>query len=84
MWISSLLLITMPLSLPDRALFVKLFYQNDNPAAVALRKFRTLKRMRKDPLTIKGLRTMVAKFEKKQVHLTFLLEEEESLFPQTE
>lgn len=64
MWISSLLLITMSLSLPDRALLVKLFYQNDNSAVVALRKFRTLKRMRKGPLTVKGLRLMVAKFEK--------------------
>ena len=63
MRISSLLLITMSLSLPDRALLVKLFYQNDNSAVVALRKFRTLKRMRKGPLTVKDLQIVVAKFE---------------------
>ncbi|GFU40407.1 uncharacterized protein TNCV_4255811 [Trichonephila clavipes] len=49
----------MSLRLPDRALIVKLFYQNNNSAIVALRKFRTLK----DPLTVKNLRLMVTKFE---------------------
>ncbi|GFV06662.1 uncharacterized protein TNCV_2949841 [Trichonephila clavipes] len=49
----------MSLRLPDRALIVKLFYQNDNSAIVALRKFRTLKGMRKGPLTVKNLRLMV-------------------------
>ncbi|GFW64834.1 uncharacterized protein TNCV_3066911 [Trichonephila clavipes] len=51
----------MSLCLPDRALLVKLFYQNDNSAIVALRKFRTL--LRKGPLTAKNLRWMVTKFE---------------------
>ncbi|GFW06585.1 uncharacterized protein TNCV_2189181 [Trichonephila clavipes] len=53
----------MSLSLPDRALLLKLFYRNDNSAIVALWKFRTLKGMRKDPLTAKNLRLMVTKFE---------------------
>ncbi|GFU86465.1 uncharacterized protein TNCV_1418171 [Trichonephila clavipes] len=53
----------MSLCLPDRALLVKLFYQNDNSAIVALRKFRTLKGLRKGPLTAKNLRWMVTKFE---------------------
>ncbi|GFS81324.1 DUF4817 domain-containing protein [Trichonephila clavipes] len=53
----------MPLRLPDRALIVKLFYQNDNSALVALRKFRTLEGMRKGPLTVKNLQLMVTKFE---------------------
>ncbi|GFS51044.1 hypothetical protein TNCV_3277691 [Trichonephila clavipes] len=53
----------MSLCLPDRALLVKLFYQNDNPAIVALRKFRTLKGLRKSPFTAKNLRLMVTKFE---------------------
>ncbi|GFW49091.1 hypothetical protein TNCV_467191 [Trichonephila clavipes] len=53
----------MSLCLPDRALLVKLFYQNDNSAIVALRKFRTLKELRKGPLTAKNLRLMVTKFE---------------------
>ncbi|GFU55435.1 uncharacterized protein TNCV_2550231 [Trichonephila clavipes] len=52
----------MSLCLPDRALLVKLFYQNDNSAIVALRKFRTLKGLRKGPLTAKNLRLMVTKF----------------------
>ncbi|GFS88528.1 reverse transcriptase domain-containing protein [Trichonephila clavipes] len=53
----------MSLRLPDRALLVKLFYQNDNSAMVAVRKFWTLKGMRKGPLTAKNLRLMVTKFE---------------------
>ncbi|GFW33253.1 uncharacterized protein TNCV_2859311 [Trichonephila clavipes] len=53
----------MPLRLPDRALIVKLFYPNDNSAIGTLRKFRTLKGMRKGPLTVKNLRLMVTKFE---------------------
>ncbi|GFY13505.1 hypothetical protein TNCV_4958751 [Trichonephila clavipes] len=53
----------MSLCLPDRALLVKLFYQNDNSAIVALRKFRTLKGLRKGPLTAKNLQLMVIKFE---------------------
>ncbi|GFV60772.1 uncharacterized protein TNCV_1780761 [Trichonephila clavipes] len=53
----------MSLRLPDRALLVKLFCQNDNTAIVALRKFRTLKWMRKGELTAINLRLMVTKFE---------------------
>ncbi|GFV13635.1 catalase [Trichonephila clavipes] len=53
----------MSLCLPDRALLVKLFYQIDNSAIVALRRFRTLKGLRKGPLTAKYLRLMVTKFE---------------------
>ncbi|GFX08607.1 uncharacterized protein TNCV_4171061 [Trichonephila clavipes] len=53
----------MSLRLPDRALLVKLFYQNDNSAIVALRKFRNLKGMRKGPLTAINLQLMVTKYE---------------------
>ncbi|GFX52012.1 uncharacterized protein TNCV_4653411 [Trichonephila clavipes] len=53
----------MSLRLLDRALLVKLFYQNDNSVIVALRKFWTLKEMREGPLTAKNLRLMVTKFE---------------------
>ncbi|GFU19327.1 uncharacterized protein TNCV_3032491 [Trichonephila clavipes] len=53
----------MSLCLPDRALLVKLFYQNDNSAIVALRKFRTLKGLPKGPLNAKNLRLMLTKFE---------------------
>ncbi|GFV91990.1 hypothetical protein TNCV_1894261 [Trichonephila clavipes] len=49
----------MSLRLPTQALLVKLFYQNDNSAIVALRKFRTLKGMRKCPLIAINLRLMV-------------------------
>ncbi|GFW76227.1 uncharacterized protein TNCV_3800621 [Trichonephila clavipes] len=48
----------MSLCLPDRALLLKLFYQNDNSAVVALRKFRTLKGLQKGLLTAKNLRLM--------------------------
>ncbi|GFV79825.1 uncharacterized protein TNCV_1726501 [Trichonephila clavipes] len=53
----------MSLCLPDRALLVKLFYQNDNSAIVVVRKFRTLKGLRKGPLTAKTLRVILTKFE---------------------
>ncbi|GFX44286.1 DUF4817 domain-containing protein [Trichonephila clavipes] len=53
----------MSLRLPDRALLVKLFYQNNNSAIVGLQKFRTLKGMRKGPMTAINLRLMVTKFE---------------------
>ncbi|GFW39675.1 uncharacterized protein TNCV_3188461 [Trichonephila clavipes] len=53
----------MSLRLLDRALLVKLFYQNDNSTIVALQKFRTLKGIRKGPLSAKNLRLMVTKFE---------------------
>ena len=55
---------TISLSLPNRAVLVKLFCYNDNSTLVALRKFGTLKRMRKFTLTIKNPRIMVAKSEK--------------------
>ncbi|GFT22320.1 DUF4817 domain-containing protein [Trichonephila clavipes] len=53
----------MSLRLPDRALLVKLFYQNDHSTIVDLRKFRILKGMRKGPLTAINLQLMVTKFE---------------------
>ncbi|GFX28746.1 hypothetical protein TNCV_4249851 [Trichonephila clavipes] len=53
----------MSLRLPDRALLVKLFNQNDISAIVALRKFRTLKGMQKGPLTAINLQLMITKFE---------------------
>ena len=57
-----LLQVTMSFSQPDRALLVKLFYQNNNSAV--LQKFRTLKGVRNGPLTVKILRIMIIKFEK--------------------
>ncbi|GBL75286.1 hypothetical protein AVEN_194509-1 [Araneus ventricosus] len=55
----------MTLSLKDRALLVKLFYKNGDCAAIALKKFRTLKGFRSSsgPMTAFGLKKMIDKFE---------------------
>ncbi|GBO17455.1 hypothetical protein AVEN_129049-1 [Araneus ventricosus] len=55
----------MTLSLEDRALLVKLFHKNDDCAAIALKKFRTLKGLRSGsgPMTAFGLKKMIDKFE---------------------
>lgn len=55
----------MPLSLPDRALILKLFYVNSSNTAAALREFRRVKGMRKGkgPLIPCSVRRMVKKFE---------------------
>ncbi|GBM15129.1 hypothetical protein AVEN_242170-1 [Araneus ventricosus] len=55
----------MTLSLKDRALLVKLFYKNGDCAAIALKKFRTLKGLRSGsgPMTAFGLKNMIGKFE---------------------
>ena len=45
-------------------LCVKLCYQNDNSTVVTLRNFRTLIRIRKDPLTAKNLRTGITMCQK--------------------
>ncbi|GBN40825.1 hypothetical protein AVEN_22106-1 [Araneus ventricosus] len=57
----------MNLPLKDRDLFVKLFYRNDNCAAVALKEFRTLKGLRSGSgqMTIFCLKKMIDKFEEK-------------------
>ncbi|GBM61562.1 hypothetical protein AVEN_96160-1 [Araneus ventricosus] len=55
----------MTLSLKDRALLVKLFHKNGDCAAIALKKFRTLKGLRSGsgPITAFGLKKMIDKFE---------------------
>ncbi|GBO26006.1 hypothetical protein AVEN_131381-1 [Araneus ventricosus] len=55
----------MTLSLKYRALLVKLFYKNGDCAAIALKKFRTLKGLRSSsgPMTAFGLKKMIDKFE---------------------
>ncbi|GBN77176.1 hypothetical protein AVEN_254910-1 [Araneus ventricosus] len=50
--------------LPERALLVKLFYENKGNAAAALREFRRLKNLRKVTLLPQALRRMIARFEK--------------------
>ncbi|GFY11421.1 DUF4817 domain-containing protein [Trichonephila clavipes] len=53
------------LSVPDKALLVKLFYMNDESATIALRKFRVQKNVKsgKGPLTPAGLLKLVKHFE---------------------
>lgn len=53
----------MKLTLPDRALLVKLFYQRKSNASAALKAFRQVKGLRKGPLTITNLRNMILRFE---------------------
>ncbi|GFT95813.1 uncharacterized protein TNCV_311661 [Trichonephila clavipes] len=54
----------MPVTLPERALLVKLFYESKGNAAAALREFRRLKNLRKGPLLPQALKRMIARFEK--------------------
>ncbi|GFV80905.1 DUF4817 domain-containing protein [Trichonephila clavipes] len=53
------------LSVPDKALLVKLFYMNEESATIALRKFRVQKNVKsgKGPLTPAGLLKLVKRFE---------------------
>ena len=53
----------MPLTLPERALLVKLYYMNQCNASAALREFRSRKKLRKGPLSMNGLKKMIKKFE---------------------
>ncbi|GBN71550.1 hypothetical protein AVEN_275628-1 [Araneus ventricosus] len=55
----------MSLPLMDRALLEKLFYKNGDCAAIALKKFQTLKGLRRGigPMTAFGLKKMIDKFE---------------------
>ncbi|GBL91076.1 hypothetical protein AVEN_184450-1 [Araneus ventricosus] len=55
----------MTLSLKDRALLVKFFYKNGDCVAIALKKFRTLKGLRRGsgPMTAFVLKKMIDKFE---------------------
>ncbi len=53
----------MSLSMKDRALLVKFFYKNDDCVLAALKKFRSLKGMKKGygPISAKGLKNMIQK-----------------------
>lgn len=53
------------LSLPDRALLVKLFYKNGESTTIALRKFRTEKGLKaqKSPISLNGILNLVRRFE---------------------
>ncbi|GFX66892.1 DUF4817 domain-containing protein [Trichonephila clavipes] len=54
----------MAVTLPERALLVKLFYESKGNAAAALREFRRLKNLSKGPLLPQALKRMIARFEK--------------------
>ncbi|GFW91751.1 DUF4817 domain-containing protein [Trichonephila clavipes] len=54
----------MAVTLPERALLVKLFYESKGNAAAALRELRRLKNLRKGPLFPQALKRMIALFEK--------------------
>ena len=62
----------MRLTLAQCALLVKLFYLNQYNAAAALHKFRRRNNLRKVPLSINAVKTMVKKFEKKDSFTTRL------------
>lgn len=47
----------------SRALLVKLFYQNNNNSAAALREYRRIKGIRRGPLSAVALKNMIRKFE---------------------
>ena len=53
----------MAVTLPNRALLVKLFYENKGTAPVSLLKFRLLKNLRKGPLLPQALMRLIAPFE---------------------
>ncbi|GFW84945.1 uncharacterized protein TNCV_682331 [Trichonephila clavipes] len=54
----------MAVTLPERNLLVKLFYESKGNAAAALREFRRLKNLRKGPLLPQALKRMITRFEK--------------------
>ncbi|GFV32773.1 uncharacterized protein TNCV_3312541 [Trichonephila clavipes] len=54
----------MAVTLPERALLVKLFYESKGNAAAAFREFRRLKNLRKGSLLPQALKRMIARFEK--------------------
>ena len=47
----------------SRALLVKLFYQNNNSSAAALREYLRIKGIRRDPLSVPELKNMIRRFE---------------------
>ena len=53
----------MALTLRDRALLVKLYYQRNDIIIASHREFRRLKKLRKGPMSITNLRKMIQRFE---------------------
>ena len=57
----------MALTLRDRALLVKLYYQRNENSNAALREFLRLKKLRKGPMSITNLRKMIQRFETTEI-----------------
>lgn len=55
--------VMMTVSLVERALLVKLFYENKGNSAAAVREFRRIKNLRRGPMSTKGIRAMIKRFE---------------------
>lgn len=53
----------MLLTLPQRALLVKLYYCNHCNASTAIRMFRTHRKLLKGPLLVNALKAMILKFK---------------------
>ena len=51
----------------DRALLIKLFYQNGSNLSIALREYRRLNCLRKGPMSRQALKKMIQKFEETEV-----------------
>ncbi|KAJ4431716.1 hypothetical protein ANN_20318 [Periplaneta americana] len=49
----------------DRALLVKLFYQNGSNSNAALREYRRQKQLRRGPMSSNGLKNMMERFEER-------------------
>ena len=54
----------MAVTLPERSLLVKLFYENKGNSTTALRKFRLIKNLLKGSLFPQALKRMIARFKK--------------------
>ena len=50
-------------TLPERALLVKFFYEDKGNAAAAIRKFHLIKNLRKGPLLPQAFKRKIARFE---------------------
>lgn len=55
--------VNMPLNKKERALIVKLFYQNESNASAALRAYRRMKNLRRGPMSSSAVQRMIRKFE---------------------
>lgn len=53
----------MTLNKKERALLVKIFYQNGSNYSATLKEYRRMKRLRRGPMSVNGLKNMISKFE---------------------